>query len=514
MEWRGGEGKHGPRQRTDWERQWPPVDRSDHTPARDALLTAHGCQSAAHLLHCCVVCCATASSPMSAPPLHPRPAAASSSPPLPSSSPPTESPSPLSPSSGSPSGSVFVPPIAPGANYHTGAVDGHVTLLAAPTNSSFAQTADLASFLSPGALPIRPRRFNDDITDHGMMGAGSAGASPLFNGRPPQRAVSTPQTPKFGPDAGNTGCAPAVESAAAAAAMAAAGHAGHVHRINRFAHIGDGHTEDDAGERDAPDVPESRSLFEKDHNGVFQFASTHHKIGDAAALMRNRSKLNLATMSSPAGGGAGPRAPPIALVSAALSSHDLARATSEENSFHPHGTAKLPYNRVLIDFAPSAPSVEHKEIASHVRKCLELRSKFVWTPLRSEKQYNVFDNPEYHAPSIEDPMPPKHSKIHLAFEQGVFCAWHGEEDIDAKDNVIFAAPNRAEFGAAMATVMDFVISGPVKSVSTPAAAAHALYTQPAPCRSPSPHFLCAGLSEPSVTIVCTFWRLVSTCTSC
>lgn len=374
--------------------------------------------------------------------------------------------SPSPDSSSSPSGSVFVPPIPPGPNYHTGAVDGHVTLLAAPTNPSIAQSADVASFLSPGPLPILPRRFNDDIMDHALGASGSAGASPLrldSNGRP-QRAVSTPQTPKFGPDAGNTGCAPAVESAAAAAAMSAASaHAGHVHRINRFAHIGDGHADDEAGERDAPNVPESRSLFEKDQNGVFQFASVHHKIGGAAALQRNRSKLNLATMSSPAGGGAGPRAPPIALVSAALSSHDLARATSEENSFHPHGTAKLPYNRVLIDYAPSAPSVEHKEIASHVRKCLELRSKFVWTPLRSEQQYNVFDNPTYRAPSINDPLPPKHSKMFLSFEAGVFTAWHGEEDIDAKENQIFAAPNRAEFGAAMATVMDFVISGPVKS---------------------------------------------------
>ena len=424
----------------------------------------------------------TSAPDMSQPPLHSR-SAGPSSPLLPSTSPPMNGSS--SPDSSSPpSSSVFVPPIPPGANYHTGAVDGHVTLLAAPVNASFLPSPEVASFLSPGALPILPRRFNDDVTDHAL--GGSAGPSPLRTDRP-QRSVSTPQTPKLGPDAGNTGCAPAVESAAAAAALAAASaNVGHVHRINRFAHIGGGHADDEAGERDAPNVPESRSLFEKDQNGVFQFASMHHKIAGAAALQRNRSKLNLATMSSPAGGGAGPRAPPIALVSAALSTRDLARSTSEENSFHPHGTAKLPYNRVLIDYAPSAPSVEHKEIASHVRKCLELRSKFVWTPLRSEEQYNVFDNPEYRAPSINDPMPPKHTKMFVSFEQGVFTAWHGEEDIDAKDNQIFAAPNRAEFGAAMATVMDFVVSGPVKSEQH----AHTRTTTGRACVSLCPRSLC------------------------
>lgn len=150
-------------------------------------------------------------------------------------------------------------------------------------------------------------------------------------------------------------------------------------------------------------------------------------------------------------------------MSSTLASSALHRQSSADGSFHPHGTAKLPYNRVQIDYAPSAPSAELREIATHVRTCLELRAKFVWTPLRSEKQYDIFDAPAYVAPSLDDPLPAADPTLFWEFVDGVAVSWSGSADRSAPGNKVFEVPNRAEFSAAMSSVMDLAISGPAKT---------------------------------------------------
>jgi AMP deaminase len=130
---------------------------------------------------------------------------------------------------------------------------------------------------------------------------------------------------------------------------------------------------------------------------------------------------------------------------------------------------------VLIDYAPSSPSAELRDICTHVRQCLELRAKLVWTPLRSEKQYDIFQTPPYIAPSVQSDLAGKRSDISFGFTDGVFSSWvGGAEDgsasvaVDAASSTApahlrFEAPNRAEFGVAMGVVMDFVGSGPAKT---------------------------------------------------
>jgi hypothetical protein len=395
---------------------------------------------------------------------------ASRSLPLPTPSPPMESsPSPLTAGFSSPSDSGEEPiPIS--SNHHTGAYVSQPisssSLLMLPTHAA----RDSASFTSPGPNPILPRRFNDDIIDSHI---GSAHSSPA--GERIQRTVSVPSSPSY-PE--HTGNAPAVVAAAAAAAAHSHHHTAtkgchHSHRT-RFDHtLGDDGGE--SAERDAQEVPEVRPLYKKNENGVFQFAASAHLdnavIGGAATgnglMLRNRSNQNLQSLAAPAGGGAGPRAPPVNLISSSLAASTITRTTSgESSSFHPHGTEKLPYNRVVIDYAPSTPSIELKLIGTHIRRCLELRAKFVWTPLRSEKQYDIFVNPPYNPPSMNDPLPDidiSKKNMHFEFRAGVFSAWCGDKERTAKENQLFEAPNRADFGEAMATVMDLVISGPAKT---------------------------------------------------
>ncbi len=416
-----------------------------------------------------------------------------------------ESRTPLFGSSSSPDAES---PIPLGSNYHTGAFLGTSPLTLTPAFI----THDPASFTNPGPSPILPRRFNDDITDGHMS---SAHGSP--NERGPLRTASVPSSPIIQ----HTGNAPSVTAAAAAAShqqtLATGCH--HNHRT-RFEHQLD---EDDeaVGERDTMEVPSVRPSYEKDENGVFQFAATaaHPSFEAGGLMMRNRSNQNLQSMAAPAGSGAGPRAPPVNLISSSLAGSNILRTTSGDGSFHPHGTEKLPYNRVVIDYAPSVPSAELKQIGTHIRRCLELRAKFVWTPLRSEQQYNIFDNPPYVAPTLEAPLPPARSNVHFEMVEGVFVAWaeppskatgdstatappaadaaspsqardissrlaaaasasasassslippapEEEESVSSSSsrlhpgNEMFEAPSRAEFGQAMATVMDLVISGP------------------------------------------------------
>ena len=52
--------------------------------------------------------------------------------------------------------------------------------------------------------------------------------------------------------------------------------------------------------------------------------------------------------------------------------------------------------------------------------------------------------------------------MHWEFVDGVVVSWKGSADRDTADKV-FEVPNRAEFSAAMSSVMDLAISGPAKT---------------------------------------------------
>jgi AMP deaminase len=105
--------------------------------------------------------------------------------------------------------------------------------------------------------------------------------------------------------------------------------------------------------------------------------------------------------------------------------------------------------RTIVSRLNTPPFNFGTEIAIYVHKCLELRD---------ETEYNIFDNPVY---TLDAPLPPKADDIQYAFHEGVFSSWVGSSRDSASQ--IFVAPNRKEFGLAMGTIMDFVISGPVKS---------------------------------------------------
>lgn len=163
--------------------------------------------------------------------------------------------------------SSATPPIPLGSNYHSGAADGRVAATSLPRHH---MQQDSLSFLSPGPMPILPRRFNDDSTN-GHLGPHSA--SPGLRGQTPQRSVSTPHTPLMGPDAGHTGNAPAVEAAAAAMmqqiVLNPAQKPCHHNHKARFDLTHDEESAETA-ERDAQDVPESRQLYEKDGHTTTQ----------------------------------------------------------------------------------------------------------------------------------------------------------------------------------------------------------------------------------------------------
>lgn len=176
------------------------------------------------------------------------------------------------------------PPIPLGSNYHSGAADGRVAATSLPRHHI---QQDSLSFLSPGPMPILPRRFNDDSTN-GHLGPHSA--SPGLRGQAPQRSVSTPHTPLMGPDAGHTGNAPAVEAAAAAMMQQimlnpAQKPCHHNHKA-RFDHTHDEESAETA-ERDAQDAPESRQLYEKDGQTRSEQCSRRLTVGGQKRRRKN-----------------------------------------------------------------------------------------------------------------------------------------------------------------------------------------------------------------------------------
>jgi hypothetical protein len=76
----------------------------------------------------------------------------------------------------------------------------------------------------------------------------------------------------------------------------------HHHGKARFDHPAD--TGSELAERDSHTVPQHRPMYEKDENGVYQFAGAP---ADPSSLIRNQSKLFLASLNDPAGSGSGPR---------------------------------------------------------------------------------------------------------------------------------------------------------------------------------------------------------------
>jgi len=224
----------------------------------------------------------------------------------------------------------------------------------------------------------------------------------------------------------------------------------------------------DMNERDSNEVAvEQRPVYEKDEQGVFQFSPLPGPAVAAHPMIKSRSGMKLANLgNAPPASGAGPRAAPVALVSSTLSQKAMGRVAVGDGSFHPHGSDSdaLPYNRICIDYAPLEPSAELAAIASHARQCLELRMKFVWTPHRDERTYDIFVSPPYEPPTYDPAkLPPKLDKTYFAFHDGAFVAWSGEQKLETEGNTIYAAPNRDEFAAAMGVIMDFVGSGPAKT---------------------------------------------------
>jgi len=103
---------------------------------------------------------------------------------------------------------------------------------------------------------------------------------------------------------------------------------------------------------------------------------------------------------------------------------------------------------------------EYQYVSQKLKRIMELRRAFLFTPPREKMQYDIFDTPVY-TPPKEEPIPSCEEKYGFRLsDEGVFVAWQGESEETGK---VFHVPNRAEFAVALKEVMDFAGDGPAKT---------------------------------------------------